>query len=321
VSVRQFCYAYFLSHDNPYSGKLLTITLDKSIFSLKSKKSSLYEKIHKTLLARKVRVYMKKCIIFFLTLFILLQSQLVSATEYSRNAEFGPARFTVEQITKISNDLFSYIGSVNNPAKKTTGTIEFKSDKYSSSFDLPILPADYDKIPDYSHTFTFRANSYGNNLSSVIIQFGDSYRYANVSGLNHSHVTGFLSIVQDKIKDHEVTFAGSKFRIFLAVVYWIFLFIAYILVTRRYENLKVFVTALVVFIVLLNGVIFLFPWDRIFPGTLITHNKLSFLEENSYIFTFFGFLLALIPVLWPIVMKTKKKLKRIDESRDNTPSA
>jgi uncharacterized membrane protein YagU involved in acid resistance len=133
-------------------------------------------------------------------------------------------------------------------------------------------------------------------------------------------VTGFLSIVQDKIKDHEVTYTGSKFRTFLAVAYWIVLLSAYILVTRRYQNLKVFVTAILVFIVFSNAPMYLFPWDRIFPGTLITRNKLSFLEENSPIFTFLGFLLALIPIAWFIVLKANKKLKRIDEPRGDIPA-
>jgi hypothetical protein len=256
---------------------------------------------------------MIKCIIFFLTWFVLLQNQSVSATEYSRNAEFGPVRFTVEQITNISNVLFSYIGSVNNPSNKTTGTIEFKSDKYSSSFDLPILPVDYDKVPDYSYTFTFRANSYGNNLSSVVIQFGDSYRYANVSGVNHPHVTGFLSIVQDKIRDHEEKYTGSKFRTFLAAAYWIVLLLVYILVTTHYQKAKVFVTALIVMVVLQNVPMYLFSWDRIFPGMLITHNKQSFLEEYSPVFTFLGFILALIPIGLSVIVKTNQKLKRKDE--------
>lgn len=258
---------------------------------------------------------MKNYIICFLSVFIFLQSFSVSAADYSRKAEFGPVRFTVEQIAKISNDLLAYIQSVNNPSEPTKGTIEFESERYSASFDLPLLTKDYDKVPDNSYTFKFRVRSLDNNITSVIISFGDSYRYADISGQNHSHVTGFLSIAQDKISDHATNIGGSKFRIFLAVACTIILLLPFFWVTWRYDSPKVLVMALVVFLVLSNAVIHLIPWYRVFPGTLITYEPLSLLQRYSHIFTFFGFLVAILAFAWPFVLKGSKKLKRTNEPR------
>jgi len=253
---------------------------------------------------------MKHYIVCFLMIFIVLQSQSATATEFSRKAEFGPMRFTVEQIAKISNELLIYIQSVNNPSNDTKGTVDFESERYNASFDLPLTAKNYDKIPDNSYSFRFSVRSYDNNLSSVVLSFGDSYRYAEISGLNHSHVTGLLSIVQDKVRDFEVKFGGSKFRVFLAIAHWGVLLLAYVLVIWRYDNPKIIVTALLVFVVLPNAVVHLFPWYRIFPGTLITHDPLSFLQKYSHIFTFLGFLLAIITIAWPMI---NKRLKRPNE--------
>ncbi|MFH1672287.1 MAG: hypothetical protein ABIF87_02500 [Pseudomonadota bacterium] len=138
----------------------------------------------------------------------------------------------------------------------------------------------------------------------------DRSRSVEISGESYDHVTGLVSIVKDKLSPYETFWGGPRIRLFLGFVFFITFLGLYSIITLRYQETKIFVVSLVVMIVIPNAVVHFPHWDVVFPGFLITNEELFFLEKYAHVFTFLGFIIALIPILvWMIKLAANKRLK------------
>jgi hypothetical protein len=255
---------------------------------------------------------MKHAILAFFIIAVLSIPVLGQAGEYSRNREFGPVRLTTNEAAKLANDLLRYVQSVNDPARYSKGSAAFESGRYDATFELPMSPDDIERSPDQTFSFTVRIRSIENKINYVILALRDENRSLSVSGQSHDHVTGLLSVASDKVEAHAVRFGGGKFRVLLAIGFYLLLILGYGIVTWRFQGPKSFAVSLLVFIVLSNATIYLFPWDRIFPGTLVTRNEVGFLNTHAALFTFLGFLLGIVALGWQIILaRANKAVQRI----------
>jgi len=251
---------------------------------------------------------MKHAILASLLLMVLSVPLTARAEEYSRNRDFGPIRLTTIEAAKLANDLLRYVQSVNDPARNTNGIVALESPRYDATFDLPISPDDIEKSPDRAFSLAVLIRSSGNKIDYVNLTLRDGYRSVKVSGLNLDHVTGLLSLVTDKLEAHTVSFSGPRFRFLLGVGFYLLLLFGYMIVYWRSDfGLKVFAISLFAVVVLSNGVIYFFQWDRIFPGTLVTRNEMGFLDKYAPLFTLLSFLLAIVVFAWQVILARRNK--------------
>jgi hypothetical protein len=247
-------------------------------------------------------------VLIFIVVLVCFSAQ---AGEYTRNVDFSPVRLTLDKAAELANDVFTYVQKVNTIEKKTKGEVEFKSLRYDATFDLPLTPEDLKKSPDRVFGFTVKLRSEGNSINYVVLSFQDRTRSLNISGQNYDYINGLISLVNDRVEQHHVLFGGLYFRIFAAIVVFIIVLSGYYVIVSRFEGFKVLTIAVVMLIIVPNAIFYLFPWERIFPGTLITRGESTPLEQYAPLFTFLSFLLSIALIVWQLVSVAKKRSKRI----------
>ncbi len=257
---------------------------------------------------QRVLICVSRQVLFFT---VILACSCVGAAEYSRELDFPPVRLTLDKAAELANDLFRYVQSVNGTEKETKGQVEFKSLKYDASFDLPLTPEDLKESPDRTFSFTVRLRSQNNKINNVVLSLQDRTRSLTVSGHSHDHITGLISIVNDRLEQHYTIFGGLKFRILLSVVIFIIFFSGYGFITWRFENIKVLAMAALMLILLPNTILWLFPWERIFPGTLLTRQEIGLLDNYAPLFTFLSLLLSIAMIIWQVVVWRAKRPQRV----------
>jgi hypothetical protein len=136
-----------------------------------------------------------------------------------------------------------------------------------------------------------------------------------VSGSNHDHVVGLINVIKEKLNPYLYGFGGTEHRIFLMAVFYVLLFSIFIYITWKVDVNKIYFFSLLIMAILPNAVVYGFRWDVIFPGTLITHDNLTFLQRYSHIFTFLSFLIAIIPLGFIKRIAGNQALKR-DAAKD-----
>lgn len=246
--------------------------------------------------------------VLFLT--IVLACCSAGAEEYSRNAEFPPVRFTLDQAGELANDIFRYVQNVNGAEKVTRGNVEFNSFKYDATFDLPMTPDDVKKSPDKVFSFKITLRSSDNKINRVILSLQDRTRYLNVSGYSYDHVTGLVSVVNDKMEKYHILFGGSVFRMILWIIFVVIMALGYGIITWRFRSGKVYAVALFIMAVSPTAIMWIFPWDRIFPGTLVTRGEVGLLEKYAALFTFLSFLLTIAGIVWQaVILRAGKREK------------
>jgi hypothetical protein len=239
--------------------------------------------------------------VLFLT--IGLAGLSVEAAEFTRSLDFPPVKLTLDQAAELANGLFVSIQNINDPAKNTIGEVSFQSLKYDATFALPLTPADIKNSPDRVLAFTIRITSSENKISYFVLALKDRTRSLTISGRSHDHVTGLISVVMERLEPYNTWLGGSQSRYFLVFLLYASLFIPYMAIMWKYDSPKVILVAIICFMVLPNAVIWLLPWERLFPGTLITRDEIGFLERNAALFTFLSLLLSIVPIVWQIIIR------------------
>lgn len=260
-------------------------------------------------------------ILLLVTAFLLLNVCLTDAAEFIQTYDIvSPVRLKTTDLFGIIADVQNYLVTVGGTQiiEKSRGNIEFKSEKYDAQFDVPLTKEDIKKVPDDCLSFSLYIRPQNSNISAVRLVLSDNSRYIKVSGNNHDHVVGLLNVIKEKFNPYLTGFGGPKHRFILMAIFYVFVITVYAYVAWRFtDNMKVWAISLIAMIVVPNVVMFAFRWETIFPGTLITHDNLSFFQKYSHIFTFLGFLIALISIIINFLksITANKALKR-DAAKD-----
>ena len=242
---------------------------------------------------------------------VVLACLCADAGEYRRNVDFSPVRLTLDKAAELANNLFEYVQNVNSTEGKITGEVEFKSPKYGATFDLPLTPENLKKSPDRVFSFMVRLRSQHNNINYVVLSFQDGTRSLEVSGRNYDYINGLISLVNDRVEQDHVLFGGFDFRLLLGIVVYVIIFAGYFTILWKFDGPKVLALAIAMLLILPNAIFYLFPWEQIFPGTLITRGEGALLHRYAPLFTFFSFLLSIAAIVWQLVAAAKKRSKRI----------
>jgi hypothetical protein len=192
--------------------------------------------------------------------------------------------------------------------------------------DIPLKKESLKEIPNEIISFTLILYSGENGIKDISLYLNDYRRSITVSGSNNTYVTGLINIIKDKILPYEVYWGGPGRRIIIAVaLYLIFLIIFSLLIVKyrclfcliqKPENYYTAVIYLVlIFNILCVPAVVLLPWERYFPGCLITTENLNIISIH-YMFFY------LLPWVFPsslicLLFYEPKFLARLKEKAQN----
>jgi hypothetical protein len=252
---------------------------------------------------------MKLIIKICFTLILLLISSQSYADVYTRSYEFGPIHIERDNLLKAVSEIYSYVESINGVSDKSSGYISLGRDDFLTKIALPISEKDYAKFPKISYEARVHIeNDYGGIITDVQLWLDDRSRKLTVTGKDYDHVTGLINVVQEKLSFYNVTTSGFKFRMILFIISVLLLSSApyFIVILFKKERDRTIISIL--WIMLMLVILFIPPWEIVFPGFLAGVENRSFLEKYSALFTFLGFAIAVIvPASTLIVQYFNKK--------------
>lgn len=251
----------------------------------------------------------------FVVTFALL-AQFAWAEDYTRSCEFQPIHIERNELLKAATEIFLYVKKINGEAVKSEGYIDLGRFDYSTKLDLPLEQNDYEKFPRISYNGVLRITAYNGIVSSVDLRLSDYSRKLSVTGTNHDHVTGLIKVVQEKLEFYESHYGGPNFRFLLGIIFFVLFTIAILIVILpKYARSKdrhhdiIYGLSFLIFNILFNVLLYLPPWDKIFPGFLAGIENRSFLERNAAFFTFLGLVLPILISVSRFIIRLKKKNK------------
>jgi hypothetical protein len=247
---------------------------------------------------------MKKILLF--ALFSLCISSVAIAEAYKRTYEFTPLHISKNEFLNSVNEIFAYIKNTNKNSENIEGEISLGRGDYTTEIALPLTEDDYEKFPRVSYESHVFIRAKDGLVNDVQLWFTDNSRKIKVTGSSHDHVTGLLRIAEEKFSFYETVYGGTKFRWALAIVAFL-LFMGCMF--PNWFNLKNrdWGILYVVSLVLINALFYLPPWETVFPGFIVGVENSTFLEKHAALFTFLGFLLALVIPAIGFVSKFRKK--------------
>lgn len=250
---------------------------------------------------RKLRIYLP-------IILILIWSPSL-ADDYTRSYNFEPIHIERNRLLKAASEIYSYVQNINGVSDETHGYVKLGRDDFSTRINFPISVNEYEKFPRISYEAYINIESYKGIISSVSLRLDDSSRKIEVIGKNHDHVTGLIKIVQEKLSFYNVTAGGSRFRLIIGAV---FILLYSIAAGFIWANFKVQTAAIIyiLYLILMQVIIFIPPWEFVFPGFIAGVESRTFLERNAALFTFLGFAIG---VIVPVLTLINRQLKKTSE--------
>ena len=241
-----------------------------------------------------------------ITLYLILVSTLLFADDYTRSYEFDPIHIERDILIKAASEIYAYVITINGNSGETEGYIRLGRDDFVTELKFPISEKDYEKFPKISHSAYVEISDHHGIVYSIKLSLNDVTRDLEVRGRSYDHVTGLIKVVQEKLYPYNVMTGGIKFRLILMGILVLFYLIALSPIFCFFKS-RDQVIVYILSLVLMNVLIHLPPWSKIFPGFLAGVENRSFLENNAALFTFLGFAITLLVPFIPLSIKYYKK--------------
>ena len=255
-----------------------------------------------------MKIFIKMGMVFIFIFLSINIGQFALADEYTRSHEFKPIHIERNELLKTATEIFLYIKKINGDSIDTNGSITLGIDNNSTTIDFPLEQNAYEKFPRISYECSLRIRGYKGVISDLTLRLMDSNKILTVTGTSPEDVTGLIKVVQEKLEFHESYYGGLGFRLLLYII--LIIFLGVITYPGWYGKKTImdrnYIACLVIFCVLLTTISFIPPWAKIFPGFIARIENSSFLEKNSPLFTFVGFLLALLIRLGAFFFRRKR---------------
>lgn len=184
--------------------------------------------------------------------------------------------------------------------------------------------SNFDKVEFEKATgFSFEYSNYYGNISRLKLSFRDYQRTIELCGSNYIELQTISNMLYNGFIKERKYFSGSNFRnwggILLFIIAMIFLFNPQIITDENGNSKLIFGRNyfIIIFGFLLNILFLLFftgflKGELLFPGFTLIKNNVGFLKQNSSLFTFLSFLLAIIglPIIQKLLISKRSETKK-----------
>lgn len=208
----------------------------------------------------------------------------------------------VEQLIKTSNS--SYSQPFSKPAQSLT--VGNGDDELSLSSDISLSSLQSAPSIAYEIDYDYVYDA-GAPVSRIAIYLDDYQRRIAVSGSSQAAVDAITDLVVNDLSEHASTCSGPFARTCIGVAFVTLasLFIPIVFVPL-FKTLRDQILVIVVAILVMNIVLWAPPWNHWLAGTAVYKGDPSFLARHSAEISFWGLVLAAIPLVIWLVDKLRK---------------
>jgi len=243
----------------------------------------------------------------FLPLILILLVPQSFADDYTRSYNFKPIHIERDRLLKAVSEIYSYVQNINGVSNETSGYIKLGRDDFSTKINFPISINEHEKFPKISYEAYINIECYKGVVYSVRLRLADESRTIEVTGKSHDHVTGLIKVVQEKFSFYNVTAGGSDFRMIIGAIFILLYSVASVFIMVAFKG-KIAAIIYILYLILIQVILYIPPWEYVFPGFIAGVESRTFLDRHAALFTFLGFAIGVIvPVLTLIIRLSKKK--------------
>ena len=252
----------------------------------------------------------------FLLAYTLANAQ---STTYSQSVEFSAVRLSYEDLSELVTRLHGVVEQANSGAecvtRRDTLTVgdQFNSVELTGEFSL----TSFARAPLVAHSVNYRYYCLDAPISKVEISLRDFERELSVSGRSRDQVAALSAMAAEMLRPHETAMGGWKFRLLGAYCLALSgLFIPVLATRSPYRAVKV-----VSWVAgpMMSLSIWVFPWERWFPGAAFYSGDASFLVRHSALISFAGAVLTVIT--FGISIWYSWRLQRTSTAQSQSPQA
>lgn len=257
----------------------------------------------------KIIIFLNIVALYWLTFPFVSISSTEPTHEYQLTIEFSTIRIYYDELLSILGPTQSIIQNANhgyeNDYINETLTISDGVSSFSWKGSLP----DSDAISRLKVAYS--ANYYyynqGAPIAIVDIQFRSTYREMRISGSSQEQIDALSAMLEKGFKKHTLFFGRD-----------IIFFISYIVLVgvSFYFFQKVMSTPYAYFCSLAVSIIGAGITYKLFPGFIVLTKDSSFLQRNSPLFTFLGFVFALAAIGEIFIRLFQSHFKTTDDELD-----
>lgn len=231
-------------------------------------------------------------------------------TSYRRACSFSSVRMSLAELQAIIEHLQSLAktanASVSVPYRVVNESLRLGDDASSlrapAPFDWEHLP----RLPPKTYSVDYTYSYIDSPISRIELKLGDHRRMLDVEGTDVEQVDSLIASTTPLVEEHTSMLGGTLFRItgwfVLYALGVALLSLALVIIKKGRAHATLYFTGLAL-ILIPNPVI---PFEHIFAGTAIL-NGASWLDRNSALFTFLGFLIAIPALVLGLIPLRKRK--------------
>ena len=227
--------------------------------------------------------------------------------EFSTEREFGPVRFSQEQLLELVNRLWVLAeqqGSTSAESDDASQTLSLSDGRSTLRISEEISVETLDAAPPVATSVSYEYRNRIGVISSITIRLWDTARILKISGRSRDQVETAASAASTLISQAQTTVGGYFQRSM-----WGFFLIAVGLTLSLFAD-RIYLALQLTRPILtpsmqLTGLILTLsiwlPWEEWLPGTAVYRDDVSFLVRYAALISFLGFIAGIVAICLSVI--------------------
>ena len=222
---------------------------------------------------------------------------------FSTKREFGPVRFSQEQLLELVDRLRVFAKQQGSPPAESddaSQTLSLSDGQTTLRISEEISVETVDAAPPVATSVYYQYLNRTGVISSINIRLWDTSRTVEISGRSRDQVEAAASVASTIISQAETIVGGSTQRGwggFFLIVVGLILSVGSGLILFLAPQLT---RPILILSIQLTGLIFTLsiwlPWEEWLPGTAVYRDDASFLVRHTALLTFLGFIASIVAI-------------------------
>ena len=224
---------------------------------------------------------------------------------FSTKREFGPVRFSQEQLLKLVDRLRVFAeqqGSSPAESDDASQTLSLSDEQTTLGISEEISVETLDAAPPVATSVYYKYDNRTGVISSIKIRLWDMSRTVEISGCSRDQVEAAASVASMIISQAKTIVGGPTHRVFGGI----FLFFGGLILLFAGQYLATQLTGPIPLSMQLTGLIlscsmWLPWWKEWLPGTAVYRDDASFLVRYAALISFLRFIAAIVAILLSVI--------------------
>ena len=226
---------------------------------------------------------------------------------FSTKREFGPVRFSQEQLLKLVDRLRVFAeqqGSSPAESDDASQTLSLSDEQTTLRISEEISVEKLDAAPPVATSVYYEYRNRTGEISSINIRLWDTSRTVEISGRSRDQVEAAASVASTIISQAETIVGGLAHRAFGAFFLLAGGLILSLYAGRIYLALQL-TRPILTLSMRLTGLILTLsiwlPWEEWLPGTAVYRDDASFLVRYAALISFLGFIVGIVAIFLSVI--------------------